>query len=425
MFNFILKKTAIFQAVQWAKIFNLITIFRKILFLIFGLLLLLFLYGFFSENFSDSLLKILLGSSFVFLAFIIALFLKEIFFNLKLKNPKLKHSLKEAVSQPGKFNLADFLSFEAAKAVSKTIKYSRSHKLASVSSTVLTYFLLKDNPELKFVFARFCLDRKEIEDIFKTALKTQKKTDKFNYAFSQDFQRTIFESFKIAEEKGHGRIEVGDLIASLSGFDPIFKKILIDSKLRREDVENLTWWMEIEKEKIKRKKRFWEWENLLKRGSIGKDWAAGYSVTLDKFSNDLSKAVASQGFPETIGCQDEIEQAERVLARREINNILLVGDPGVGKGEIILGIARKSFLGKSLPEVNHKRFVQLDLASVIAQTESNEEVESILDRIFQEVVKAGNIILVINDFHKYVEGGARPGVVDITGVISKYLNLSD
>ena len=90
---------------------------------------------------------------------------------------------------------------------------------------------------------------------------------------------------------------------------------------------------------------------------------------------------------------------------------------------MILALAEKSVLGESLPEVNYKRVVQLDLPFLLAKTETSAEVEAILDRIFQEVISAGNIILVIDDFHNYIGGKEKPGVIDISGVLSSYLNL--
>jgi ATP-dependent Clp protease ATP-binding subunit ClpC len=147
---------------------------------------------------------------------------------------------------------------------------------------------------------------------------------------------------------------------------------------------------------------------------MAKSWTAGYTLTLDRFSVDLSEMVKRQGFPEIIGHQKEIEAIERVLSRREKNNILVIGESGSGRKSIVQTIAQKSYLGESLKEVNYKRVVQLDLAGLINQTGSLKAAENILNAIFAEVVLSGNIILVIDEFHSFLE---------ISGVILPYLAL--
>ncbi|MFQ6049984.1 MAG: AAA family ATPase [Candidatus Paceibacterales bacterium] len=121
--------------------------------------------------------------------------------------------------------------------------------------------------------------------------------------------------------------------------------------------------------------------------------------------------------------QKEIETIERILSQEDINNTLIIGEPGSGRKSMVHALAEKSVLGESLPEVNYKRIVQLDLQSLLARTESTEEVENVLDTIFGEVILAGNVILVIDEFQNFVGGIVRPGVIDISGVLGSYLHL--
>ncbi|GAH97413.1 unnamed protein product, partial [marine sediment metagenome] len=83
----------------------------------------------------------------------------------------------------------------------------------------------------------------------------------------------------------------------------------------------------------------------------------------------------------------------------------------------------RSLLGRSLPGVSYKRVVELDMPALLAQLGSMEEVEATLDKIFQEVVLAGNIILVIDGLHNYIGQVSRPGITDISGVIAPYLRF--
>ena len=427
-FYFNLKEAAIFQAVKWERnpIFRLARTLKKLFLILFILTFGLFLYFLIFERFTSSKLK---GAALIFLVFTLSNWLVESFFNSKLKKPRLKAAINQALVKPEEFNLAEFLSFEVAKAVDSSIKFAQSKKLSEINSSILFYFLISDNPKLNFVFARALLSLKEIKKILEShfkILKSEAVDVKHQQNYSGDFQQTILESLKIAQKKGHQRIEIWDTITTLAKHDLIFKKILIDSNLKVEDLENLTWWLESLEEKIEEQKRFWEFKNLIKIGSIGKEWAAGYTLTLDRFSIDLTEMVKRQGFPEIIGHQKEIEEMERILARRESNNdVLIVGQAGSGRKSMIQALAEKSVLGKSLPEINYKRIIQLDLSSLLNQIQGVEEVEEILDRIFREVVYAKNVILVIDEFHNFIglPGIPQPGKIDISGVISQYLAL--
>jgi len=394
--NFELKKTAIYQALKWEGFYKPIKALGK-LFLVLSIF-------FFFTLFFRSELSLFFGLFLISFSLFLFAKIKESFFDLKLKKPELKLSIEYALAKFEEINLAEFFSFDAAKSVWKSKN----------DSNLLLYNLLSYNPELNFIFFRLLLNIDEI----KKELRVQNAESK-----PEDFQKIILESLKTAQQRKHARVEVGDLIVALAKNNSIFKRILIDANLVPKDIENLSWWLESLKERIARRKRFWEWENLIRRGSLAKDWSAGYAPLLDRFSVDYSEVVRRQGFPEMIGHQKEIEAIERVLGRRELNNCLVVGEPEVGRKSMVMELARKSVLGKSLPEVNYKRVVQLDLNFLSAQTKSVEEAEAVLERIFSEMMKAGNIILVIDEFHNFIGGEKRPGVIDISGVITPYLPL--
>lgn len=214
-----------------------------------------------------------------------------------------------------------------------------------------------------------------------------------------------------------------DSLLYLAKEDISFQQFLLDKGLKVQDIENLIQWQDYIKEQILKKKRFWEWDNLVKMGTLARTWTSGYTITLDKFSIDLTETIKKAGFPEIIGHKKEIAQMERILSRSEINNVLIVGEPGSGRKSMVYALAEKSFFGKSMPEVNYKRFVQLDLTSLLATTQSQDEVEVILKNIFDEVISAGNVILVIDELHNFIGSSFKPGMVDISGVISNYLHL--
>ncbi|KPJ56041.1 hypothetical protein AMJ49_05840 [Parcubacteria bacterium DG_74_2] len=423
-FYFDLKEVPIFQTVRWGKhpIFVSAGFLKKIF-------LFLFIFSFFL-SFLTFFNDFFLGLSLVFLSLGLWFLIIEAFFNLRLSQPELKIKLEKVALKPGKNNLAEFLTFQTAKAAWKAIKWAKRKKSLEINSTAFFYFLVLDNEKLNFIFSRAIIDVQKVKKILKEYLKKDfikvsfiEKFKPRKEIYSDDFQETIFESLKIAQKKEHQRIEIGDLIIALSKTNPLFREILLNSELKSEDIENLVDWQERIEKKLVQRQRFWDLENLNKKGSFAKDWSAGYTITLDKYSFDWSGAVIREGFGEIIGHKKEISELERILSRLEINNALLVGKPGSGRKSIVQSLAKKSFLGQSLPQLNYKRIVELDLPSLLSQIDSFEEVEFTLNKIFEEVISAGNIILIVDEFHNYIGGKMRPGIIDISGILSSFLRL--
>jgi len=423
MINFNLKNAEIHKAVLIERFsyFKIREELKKVCLFFFACFCVLFVYGFLGNNFPDYINRPVLGFSIIFLCCYIFFSIQALFFNLKIKRPFLTISLKQAALNPEKHNLADFLSFESAKAIGLAINSNRSPE---ITSTHVLKFVLQDNKKMRFVFDRLLLNLKEIQKAVKKEIKKMAVVKEGPIDYAESFEKIVQQALKEAVKKSHERIEIEDLLSSLAKIDSVFHDILVENKLKAEDIENLTWWLQsIEKRKTKRK-RFWGYDNLASKGTLAKTWGAGYTITLDNYSRDISNMVRGK-YIEMVGHEKEILAAERILATRGDNNVLLIGQPGVGKRDIILQLAKKSVLGQSLPEVNYKRVVELDMPSLLAQTQDVEEVELVLDKIFQETASAGNIILVINEINNYIGQEAGLGTINIAGILSPYLRYSE
>lgn len=343
----------------------------------------------------------------------------SLFFNSKIKNPPRYFSISKAVANSEEFNIFSFFDIEAANIYCRANKDSRKKRFSEVSEKLLFYHVLKcKNREIDFVMSRAELPVWEIMD----RIKNEAGSVGTENIFAAD--KIISESLKIANEKGKDRIGVGDILTSFAFFNEYFQNILNLNGLAKEDIQNLVLWFERVEERISKSKKFWERENLAKKGSIGKDWSSGYSLVLDKYSNDLREALKKSGLREIVGHNKEIDNVERILEKQEINNVLLVGEPGTGRESIVLALAQKAFLGNSLPNINHKRVVEFDIGQLAAEVNSPEEVEMALNECFSQCVRAGNVIVVIKEIHNFFTETAKPGAIDISAVISRYLPLS-
>ena len=424
-FNFDLNNTKVLRAVKnervpifmFAKFFTNISLFLFILSLCFV-----------------ALSFIGLGSAYISIkiaALILAIFLffwnLSLFTELKIKKPSPSENFLDAIDFPEKYNIAEFLNFSAAKIVNDSVIFCQKRKI-TVNSASLFYSAIKTSKEIALISFRLGLDIEKLRDDLKNYLeKTQKQP--FNpgqdgHFFQEDFQKTILESLKFAKELGHKSIGEKEIFVGLARSDEFFKKIMIDYDLKELDVENLVKWLNSAENLAKKSKQFWSKENLARQGSVGKNWASGYTVNLDKYSIDWSRSVGGWACREIIGHKKEIEEIEMILARSNQANALIVGEPGTGRKSIVHALAQKCNLGVSLGDLNNKRVVELDLVSLIAQIQNPEKLEAILDQIFSETLAAGNVILVIDELQNFVgQKENRPGQVDISGILSKYLAI--
>lgn len=134
---------------------------------------------------------------------------------------------------------------------------------------------------------------------------------------------------------------------------------------------------------------------------------AQYEV-LGEFGRDLTEMARDGNLQPTIGRNAELRRIMQVLGRRSKNNPILVGEPGIGKGAIIHGLARYFASGEVASSLREKRIVQLDVAALVAGTSLRGQFEERIKKLIAEVVSSqGEILLFIDDIHQLVTTGAR------------------
>ena len=143
--------------------------------------------------------------------------------------------------------------------------------------------------------------------------------------------------------------------------------------------------------------------------------------TLDRYGRDLTELARNGELDPVIGREKEIERVIQILARRTKNNPVLIGEEGVGKTAIVEGIAQRIVEG-SLPEpLLNKRLVTIELGSIVAGTKYRGEFEKRMEKILNEIRKARNIILFIDEIHTLVGAGAAEGAIDASNILKPAL----
>ena len=143
--------------------------------------------------------------------------------------------------------------------------------------------------------------------------------------------------------------------------------------------------------------------------------------TLNQFGEDLTKKAEEGKLDPIIGRKDEIERVIQILSRRTKNNPCLIGEPGVGKTAAVEGLAQKIVAG-DVPEIlKDKRVVTLDISGMVAGAKYRGDFEERIKKALDEVKKAGDIILFIDEIHTIVGAGAAEGAIDAANILKPLL----
>ncbi|MGA7837917.1 MAG: ATP-dependent Clp protease ATP-binding subunit [Ignavibacteriaceae bacterium] len=146
---------------------------------------------------------------------------------------------------------------------------------------------------------------------------------------------------------------------------------------------------------------------------------------LDNFGRDLTKLAAEDKLDPVVGREMEIERVAQILSRRKKNNPVLIGEPGVGKTAIAEGLALR-IVQKIVPRIlQEKRVVTLDLAGLVAGTKYRGQFEERMKALMNELEKAREVILFIDELHTIVGAGGASGSLDASNMFKPALSRGD
>ena len=168
-------------------------------------------------------------------------------------------------------------------------------------------------------------------------------------------------------------------------------------------------------------------ENEEPAAASEKSSAKGKSKTpaLDSFGRDLTELARENQLDPVIGRVNEIERVVQILCRRQKNNPVLLGEAGVGKTAIVEGLAQLIVAG-NVPDILHdRRLVVLDLAMMVAGTKYRGQFEERIKAVMNEVRRAKNVILFIDELHTLVGAGGAEGAIDASNVLKPALSRGE
>ncbi len=322
----------------------------------------------------------------------------EAFYRFKVlrTKPALKGS---EISE--KTNLADLVSLDLAKALLLHTKWSTTSALVKVLYT---------NRKVKFVFNKAGISTADLK-------QTLEINETVNIA------SLLQEALAFAEKDNVYHIDSLSLLAAIFANSKALEKLLFDQELKFADLVNIIHWGRIFYHEREGSIPFWEKPTTSLGIGMASVWSGGWTIETEKFTKDISSEILGKEEHYLVGRKKEISEVENVLSRSERRNVILLGQPGLGKNTIVYSLAAKSVRGELPDSLRFKRFLELDVTSVIASANPNE-IEQRVKNILVEISHAGNVVLFIPEIEN-LAGALENGKLDISGLLVNSLQDID
>src|SRR3989344_4631823 len=211
-----------------------------------------------------------LGLMFLVAAGAVPLTLLALFFDHALAVPHIALSLRQAftkIKEGATVNAAPYVSFAAAKMLARA---------RGQPGRFLAHFL--STPRGQFMLSRLNVNRAEFIAAFRAKPGNP-----------QELGAALSAAALHAEHRGHLRIEMPDMLVALAEEYPVFKNLLFAKEVSKDDIETIAHWEDRMYHDRLRQKKFWRKDAILSVPPLGRDWAAGYSITLDRYSHELGR----------------------------------------------------------------------------------------------------------------------------------------
>ena len=321
--------------------------------------------------------------------------------------------------------LEDKLGNNFKKAIIKSFQLAKSTSCEQVLPCHLLLSLLKQ----KGTIANEILKNKSLETRILNVLAKYKKENTVRSVpkLALSSEQIIMRAIKTAYELKHPFVGTDHLLYSIISHNNDDLKNILDKAINKNSISNQI------KARFKGTSRFPEIKdmfNFLQSDNIADAnlmniEQANKGGLLNYFSEDLTDPNNQGKFMPLIGREKEISQLIQILCRKNKNNPLLLGEPGVGKTALVEGLAQKIHQG-DIPEVLlDKKIIALDLGSLVAGTMYRGDFESRVKQILDEIKADPNIILFIDEIHTITGAGSAHGSLDAANMFKPLLARGD
>lgn len=305
-------------------------------------------------------------------------------------------------------NILEILTNQTRQTLDSSASLAISSKHSEITSLHFLWAMVSDSSSvLNQIFNKFDVSKEAILLDIKSqiaSMPTSSNVDKNNMKISQELLNSLEKARALMIELGDSFIALDTWIISNIDSDPLnstLKKYIDLSELKK------------------------ELQALRAGAKINSQSGDETLDSLNKFGVDLCKKAIDGELDPVIGRDEEITRMMQILIRKTKNNPILLGEPGVGKTAIVEGLAQL-IVKKQVPtSLANKKVIALDMSALIAGSKYRGEFEDRLKAVIDEVKKAGNIILFIDEIHTIVGAGASEGSMDAANILKPALSRGE
>lgn len=284
---------------------------------------------------------------------------------------------------------------QKAIVVAESLSFDLGHQNVGSEHLLLSLLKIHDN-QLKRLLQKYDVNDAVVEEDIKRLFGTN-DDQPFYMEYSQSVKRILERSIEYAKDKNQDQVTLNILIISLlKEKESVAYEILQKYHV---DVEEVIY--------------------LLQEKSA-------FETPLDQIPTlvNINKKVKTKKY-KIIGRENEIDQVCTILSKKEKNNVLIIGEAGVGKSALVEKLAMMINQGKVVDSLKNKIIYELSLSSLVAGTKYRGEFEEKFKKIIDKVKDLDNVIIFIDEIHNVIGAGGAEGAIDASNILKPYLARKD
>ena len=332
------------------------------------------------------------------------LVLADMFLYYRLVIPGLKKSAKEKKlsdqDQSVRHNMAEHMGQEVTKMVDKAWLFGKYKKVFPISVWHLLYVLLNDK-DIRLVLARLGVGVDNIKQNIDQYIEKLAPVRDAKLDLDEEASNAMLNAyFHMLERRGDYIAEV-DLLYGIVTTSQSVRNMFYDMDIDEQKIDNVISWVKINKDLVATYKRFRSRSIFKPKGGMNRSYTAIATPVLNSFSQDLTLMARAGYLGLSVAREKEIAEIISTI-ESSVASVVLVGPAGIGKGNIVEGIANR-MMAEELPELfQDKRLVSISVLMLVSGAEGAGRLEERFLAILNETAMSGNIILYIEDIHQLV-----------------------
>lgn len=329
----------------------------------------------------------------------------------------------KTVNPKYKINVADYYTTETRLALDVAYGIAQQHKHTAVLP-IHWLLALALTPEFRTTLIRLEVNITELFlalDRVADYENSQLHVTTENIQYSAAIRELVLFAYTEARDQHLAHVNAAIVLKTIVAHDQRINDAFYDHGVDLEKLNQLVSWSKLVDDIVEREHRRRRLAQSKPKGTMNRSMTARPTKLLDAISQDFTMLAKNNAFLPPVGRDDEITQTFRILQERH-TSVMLVGPAGVGKSTILQGIAQLMTAEDVPKTLQDKRLIVTDPGAIIAGASSPGDLELRMQMIIEDIMRARNIIWVIEDIHSLLGAGSTGSSIDIGKILMNYIS---